>query len=196
MSSRSQALWLSNARLVDDADPWPAIYGHSYHRGYVVQMAFGEPRGSIQWVYPDDHLLLEKLVRELIIVVVCLWSRHAVYLLHLLEVCPVAEPLHVVVVYQHLLADVHLVELVRHYVGLLSADPVDVVIFFTDDSGSGVQLLQVVDHSVLDVHVGFGEHILLVLALDHACKVGHSADSVDDTIGTLKELDTGRKELI
>ena len=148
-------------------------------------MAFCKAFCAIKRVNPDDHVLFKKLAGKLEKVVVSLGCRHAVDLLHLLEVGPVAKPLHVVVVYQHLLADVHLVELVRHYIGLLCADLVHVVIFFSYNCGSGVQLLQVVDHSVLDMHISLGEHIFLVLALDHACEVSDSTDTVDDAIGTL-----------
>ena len=72
--------------LMNDADSWSTIDSNSDHACDVIQMALGEALGAIERVNPDDHLLLEELVGELIVVVVRFRGRHPVYLLHLLQV--------------------------------------------------------------------------------------------------------------
>ena len=64
------------------------------------------------------------------------------------------------VVDQHLLTDLVLFELVRHDVRLLLKDLSVNLIFLTDDCCSWVQLLKVVDDSVLDMDIRLSEDII------------------------------------
>ena len=64
------------------------------------------------------------------------------------------------VVDQHLLTDLVLFELVRHDVRLLLKDLSVNLIFLTDDCRSWVQLLKVVDDSVLDMDIRLSEDII------------------------------------
>ena len=189
---------LTIKRLVNYANPRSAVYCHANHARYMIQMAFCKAFRSIKWVNPNDHLFLKKLVRELIVVVVGLWSRHAVYLLHLLQVLPVSVPLHIVILYEHLLANVVLVELIGHDVWPLSRYLVHVLILFPNNSGSWVKLGQVVHDSILDVNIDLGEDIRGTLALLHG-NVGETrnfSDPMNDLISTFEQLDASRHELV
>ena len=146
---------------MDDTDAGPSVYSHTYHACDMIQVAFGETFCAIKRIYPYDHLLFEKLVRELVVVVVSLGRCHAVDLFHFLKVASVTVLMHVVVLHQHLLTDMILVEFVGHDVRALSRNFIFDLIFFTDNNRSRVQLTQVVFYRVLNVHVYFSEDILL-----------------------------------
>ena len=105
---------------MDDTNAGPSIYSHADHARDMIQVAFCEPFSTIKRIDPDDHLLLEEFVRELIVVVVSFGRRHAVDLLHFLQVASVTVLVHVVVLHQHLLTDMILVEFVGHDVGALT----------------------------------------------------------------------------
>ena len=153
---------LAIKRLMNYAYSGSSVDCHTDHARDMIQMAFREAFRAIKWVNPYDHLFLKKLVRELIIVVVGLWCRHAVNLLHLLQILPVAVPLHIVVLNEHLLANMVLVELVGHDVGSFSGYLIYVLIFFTNDRGSWVKLGQIVHHGVLDVNIDLSEDVLSI----------------------------------
>ena len=146
---------------MDDTDAGPSIDSHTYHACDMIQVAFGESFCAIKRIYPYDHLLFEKLVRELVVVVVSLGRCHAVDLFHFLKVASVTVLMHVVVLHQHLLTDMILVEFVGHDVRALGRNFIFDLIFFTDNNRSRVQLTQVVFDCVLNVHVYFSEDILL-----------------------------------
>ena len=118
---------------MDYADSWTSVDCNSDHACDVVQVTLSEALSTIERIDPDDHLFLEELIRELVVVVVSFRRRHAINLLHLLQVLPVAVPLHFVVLEQHLLADVSMVELIRHDVGFFSCYLIYIVIFLTYD---------------------------------------------------------------
>ena len=126
----------------------------------MVEMAFREAFRAIKRVYPDDHVLLEELVRELVVVVVSLGCGHAVNLLHLLQVTAVAVPLHVVVLNEHLLTDMILVKLVGHNIWTLGHDLVFHLVLLANDRSARIQLRQIVYHGVLDMNIDLGEYIL------------------------------------
>ena len=157
----SLAKLLAVEGLVNDTNAGPSINSHADHARDMIQVAFCEPLSAVKRIYPDDHLLLEELVRELIVVVVSLGRRHAVDLLHFLEVASVTVFVHVVVLHQHLLTDMILVEFVGHDVGALTCYRVFDLVFFADYDRTRVQLTQVVFDSVLNVHVHFSENVLL-----------------------------------
>ena len=146
---------------MDDTYAGPSIYSHTYHARDMIQVAFGESLRAVKRIDPDDHLLFEKLVRELIVVVVSFGRCHAVDLFHFLKVASVTVLVHVVVLHQHLLTDMVLVEFVRHDVGALARYLIFNLIFFADNDRTWVQLLQVVFHRVLNMHVYFSENVLL-----------------------------------
>ena len=110
---------LAVERLVDYTDAWSAIYRNTNHARHVVQVALCEAFGSIKGINPDDHLIFEELIGELIVVVVGLRRCHAVDLLHLCQVATITMTLHIVVLEQHFLTNVRLVKLVRHNVRAL-----------------------------------------------------------------------------
>ena len=172
---------------MDDTDSRASVDCNADHARDVVEMALGKALRAIEWVNPDDHVFLEELVGELVVVVVSLGRRHAIYLLHLLQVLPVAVPLHIVVLNQHLLADVVLVELLGHDVGSFCCYFAHIVIFLANDRGPRVKLGQVVHDCVLNVHVHFGEYILRARPLLHrdVGEAGDLADSVDNLVGSL-----------
>ena len=118
---------------MNDADSGTAVDRHTDHARDVIQVTFCEALCTIEGVDPDDHLLLKELVGELIVVVVGFWCCHTVDLLHLLQVLPVAVSLHVVVLYQHLLTNMVLVEFIRHDIGPLSLNLVDIFVFFANN---------------------------------------------------------------
>ena len=118
---------------MNDADSGTAVDRHTDHARDVIQVTFCEALRTIEGVDPDDHLLLKELVGELIVVVVGFWCCHTVDLLHLLQVLPVAVSLHVVVLYQHLLTNMVLVEFIRHDIGPLSLNLVDIFVFFANN---------------------------------------------------------------
>jgi len=64
------------------------------------------------------------------------------------------------VVYQHFLTDLVLFELVRHDVRFLLNDLSVNLIFLSNDCRSWVQLLKVVDDSVLDMDIRLSEDII------------------------------------
>ena len=153
--------------LVNYAYSGSSVDCHTDHARDMIQMAFREAFCAIKWVNPNDHLFLKKLVRELIIVVVSFRRRHSVNLLHLLQILPVAVPLHIVVLNEHLLANMVLVELVRHDIGPLSRYLINELIFFTNDRCSRVKLGQIVHHCVLNVNVDLSEDVLSIIFLLH-----------------------------
>ena len=169
----------ANSRSTVDCD--------SDHASDVVQVAFCEPFRPIEWVNPDDHVFLEEFIGELIVVVISFRRRHSIYLLHLLQVLPVAVPLHIVVQDQHFLTNMVLVELVGHDVGSLRCYLIHIVIFLTNDGRPGVELSQVVHDRVLDVHVHFSEDILRALTLLHSNirEARHLAGATNDLVSAL-----------
>ena len=150
---------------MDDSDARSSINSDANHACDVIEMALCETFRTVEWVNPDDHFFLEKLAWKLKEVVVCLRGRHAIHLLHLLQVAPIAVPVHVVVLDEHLLTDMVLIQLVGHDVRSLADYQVLHLIFFADDLRSGVQLLQVVHDSVLNVDVNLCEDIIRTLVL-------------------------------
>jgi len=72
--------------LVNDADSGSAVDSDSDHTRDMVEMSLSETPSTIQWIYPNGHILLKELIRELIKVVVGLWRCHAIDLLHLLQI--------------------------------------------------------------------------------------------------------------
>lgn len=130
-------------------------------------MALGEASRPVQRVDPNNHLVFIKLVRELVVVEVSFRGSDTVNLLEFVEIVAVGVLLLLVVIEQHLAADGVLVELVRLDVGLAIGHLAGVLVLLADDFGPGVQLLQVVDHSVLDVHVRLCKDVHAALALDH-----------------------------
>ena len=148
---------------MNDADPWSSVNRDANHASDVIKMALSETFGAVEGIDPDAEVLFEKLVGELIIVVIGLWGRHAVDLFHLGQVGPVSMLLHIVVIKQHLLTNVIGNELVRLDVGPFLIDLVQHFVFFTDDPGSRIELLQIVGDRVLDVHVSHSEDIVIAL---------------------------------
>ena len=145
--------------LVDNSNAGSSINRDSNHTRNVIQMTFSETFRSIKRINPDDHFFLEKLAWELEEVVVCLGSGHPIDLLHLLEVAPIAMSVHVVVLDQHLLTDMVLIQFIGHYVRSLSRNHVLNLVLLADDCGPRVQLLQIVHHCVLDVHINLREDV-------------------------------------
>jgi len=68
--------------------------------------------------------------------------------------------LHLVIIEQHLLANVTMVELVRMNIRILHLHLARDIVLLADNCCPGVQLLEVVLDRVLNVHVGIGEYIL------------------------------------
>ena len=182
---------------MDYSDSRAAVNCNTDHTCYVVQVAFSEAFCAIEWVNPDDHVLFEELAGELEKVVVSLGCRHAVDLLHLLQVAPIPVLLHIVVLDEHFLTDVVLVEFIRHDVGSFRGDLVQVLVLFTNNRCARVKLFQVVHDRILDVHVHLGEYVGGAGTLLHG-DVGEAylSDSLDDLVRTLKQLDTSRHEFI
>lgn len=136
----------------------------------MVQMPLSETFGSIEGIDPDDHFVLEKLVRKLhvqVLVEVSFGGRHTINAFHFLEIASQALPLHRVVIEEHLLGDVVRVKLIWLNVRLARhvCRIVNVFIFFANDFGSGVELFQTVSDGVLDVKIGLCEDILGIGAL-------------------------------
>ena len=178
---------------MDNTDAGPPVYCHANHARDVIQVALREALGPIKRVNPDDHLLLEELVRELIVVVVCLRGRHSINLLHFLQIAPVAMPLHVVVGEEHLLTDVVVAQLVWHDVWLFCRHSVFHGILLADDRGSRVELLQIVLHRVLNVHIDLGEDVGRAGSFLHrnVGEAGDFANAMNNRVSTLEQLDAG-----
>jgi hypothetical protein len=152
-------------------------------------MALGEASGPVERVDPNNHLVFIKLIRELVVVEVSFRGSYTVNLLEFVEIVAVGVLLLLVVVQQHLAADGVLVELIRLDVWLAVGHLAGVLVFLANDFGPGVQLLQVVDNSVLDVHVRLCEDIHAAFALDH---LGEGADLsyiLQDFVNALQNLD-------
>ena len=150
---------LSVEGLVNDSDTGSTVYSYAYHARDVVQMAFSKAFCAIKRVDPDDHVFLEEFIRELVIVVVSFRSSHTVDLLHLLQVTAVAVSLHIIVLDEHLLTDMILVELIGHDIGTFSHNLTFNLVLLANDLRSRVQLAQVVDHGVLDMDIDLSKDI-------------------------------------
>jgi hypothetical protein len=147
-------------QLMDNPDSWAAFNRNTDHAGDVVQVTLGEALGTIQWVDPDHHIVFVKFIRKFQLVTLLLWSRNPVYLLHVLEVAAVSILLLAdIVVEEKFSADVIHVELVGLNVWSLLLDLAGHFVFFANDRSSGVELLQVVDDRVLNVHISLRENI-------------------------------------
>mmetsp|Transcript_39638 Transcript_39638/g.51945 ORF Transcript_39638/g.51945 Transcript_39638/m.51945 type:complete len:333 (-) Transcript_39638:8-1006(-) len=189
---------LSVERFVNNADSGASVDRDTDHTRNVVQVALCEALGAVERVDPDDHLFFEELIGKLVVVVVGFRRGHAVDLLHFLQVAAIAVPLHVVILNEHLLTDVALVELVGHDVRALCRHHVLHFVFFANNRRSRVQLCQVVHDCVLDVHVDLGEHVRRARALLH-CDVGetgHFAHSVDHLVCAFQQLDARGEKLV
>lgn len=123
-------------------------------------VTLSETFSSIEWIYPNLHFIFVKFIRKLVVIKVGLWSSHAKDLLQILQVTSVGILVQVKVVNQHLLTDLVLFELVRHDVWFLLKKIWVNLIFLSDDCRSWVQLLKVVDDSVLDMNIRLGEDII------------------------------------
>ena len=115
---------------------------------------------SIEWIDPNLHFIFVKFIRKLVVIKVGLRSSHAKDLLQILQVTSVGIFVQVKVIDQHFLTDLVFFELVRHDVRLLLKDLSVNLIFLTDDCRSWVQLLKVVDDSVLDMDIRLSEDII------------------------------------
>ena len=118
---------------MDDTDSRASVDCNADHARDVVEMALGKALRAIEWVNPDDHVLFKEFAGELEKVVVSLGCRHAVDLLHLLQVTPITVLLHIVVLDEHFLTDVVLVEFVRQDVGSFSGDLIFDFVFFSNN---------------------------------------------------------------
>jgi hypothetical protein len=84
----------------------------------MVEMPFSKAFCSIKRINPYNHLLLIKLIWEFVEVPVCIGSLLSVDLFHLSQVLSVSYPMYFVVLQEHLLRDVVLVDLIWLYVRL------------------------------------------------------------------------------
>ncbi len=64
-------------RFVYYANPWAHIHSHANHACDVVNMPLSEALSSIEWVYPDNHIIFVNLIREFIEIPVGIWGRLA-----------------------------------------------------------------------------------------------------------------------
>jgi len=90
--------------------------------------------------------------------------------------------LHLVIIEQHLLANVTMVELVRMNIRILHLHLARDIVLLADNCCPGVQLLEVVLDRVLNVHVGIGEYILGHSLILYSCEVGVPSDSMNNII--------------
>lgn len=171
---KNSALWRTKIRstlaqlltvegLMNNTDARTSIDRNSNHARNVIQMTLGEAFGSVKWVNPDDHLLFEEFVGELIVVVVSLWRCHAVDLLHFLEIASISMSLHIVVLNKHLLTNMVLIQLIWHDVRSFCSNLVFDFIFFSNDRRPWIKLTKIVHHSVLDMHVNLCKNILSIV---------------------------------
>mmetsp|Transcript_27795 Transcript_27795/g.26851 ORF Transcript_27795/g.26851 Transcript_27795/m.26851 type:complete len:223 (-) Transcript_27795:403-1071(-) len=58
--------------LVDDSNPWALVDRHSNEAGDMVSVSFSKALSPIQWIYPNHHVVLNNLIRELIVIPVCI----------------------------------------------------------------------------------------------------------------------------
>ena len=119
-----------------------------------------ETFSSIKWINPNLHFIFVKFIRKLVVIEIGLRSSHAEDLLQILQVTSVCIFVQIKVVDQHFLTDLVLFELVRHDVRFLLKDLSVNLIFLSNDCRSWVQLLKVVDDSVLDMDIRLSEDII------------------------------------
>lgn len=101
-----------------NADSRPHVHAHSYHTGDVMKVSLSEAFRAIERINPNHHLIFVELIREFEEVPVRLGGHLAIYLLKFPEIFSVGSLVDLVVFKEHLLRDVLLVDLVRHYVWL------------------------------------------------------------------------------
>ena len=193
-SALSQCLFIKG--LVNYSSSWSAVDCYANHGGDMIQMTFDKSSSSINWINPYHHLFLKELIRELIEVVVSLWCSVTIDLFHFLEVVTIPKSLHIVVCHKHFLADMSLIELVRHDIWLLCIDFINVFVFFTNNFRVRIELLKIILDRILDVDISFSEHILCAASFHQASKACCIPYTMYDTISAFQELDTSRKELI
>lgn len=156
----------------------------------MVEMSLSKASCAIQWIDPDYHLILVKLVRKLVIVVISFRCCDTVNLLELLEVVAMRMLLLLVVVKQHLTTDCVFVELVWLDVRTAISHLSRVFILFANDLSSWVQLFEVVNNSVLYMYVSFRENVHAALALDHLGEGTNLPDVLQYFVDSLKNLDS------
>lgn len=147
-------------RFVNDADSGSTSDTDSNERSYVGHVTLSEAFCTVKWINPNLHFVFVKLVWKLIIVEISLWRSHSINLLQILQMAPISVFVQIEVVDQHFLTDLIFVKLVRHDVGLLLEKCLVNFVFFSDYGCSGIQLLQVVYNSVLDMDIRLSKHIV------------------------------------
>lgn len=177
---------------MDDSYAGSPIDRHTDHARNMIQVALGESLRAIKRVNPNDHLLLKELVRELIIIVVSFRRCHAVDLFHFLQVTPVAVLMHMVILHEHLLTDMILVELVRHDVRPLRRHLIRNSVLLTNYDRPWVQLTQIVFDCILNMDVDFCEDVLRSRPFRHRNigKARHLTHAMYNFVSTFQQLDT------
>ena len=87
-------------------------------------------------------------------------------------------------------------QLIGHNIRILHLDSPGDFVFLSDNTSLRVKLFQIIHHCVLNVYIGLRENINRSGAFLQTGEVGLLADVVDDGIGTFKETDARREELI
>ena len=105
--------------------------------------------------------------------------------------------MHIVVLDEHLLTDMVLIELVGHDVRSLGSDQILHLVFFTDNLRSWVELLEIVDNCVLNVNISLSKDILHTVITDfghrHSSEVRFLSDPVDAPLGPLPKPAAARQ---
>ena len=198
--SSTLAQLLTIEGLMNDTDARTSINCNSNHARNMIQMSLCEAFGSVKWVNPDNHLLFKKLVRKLIVVVISLWRCHAIDLLHFLEIASISMSLHIVVLNEHFLTNVVLVQLIGHDVWSFCSNLIFDFVFFSNDRRSWVKLTKIVHHCILDMHVNLCENILSIVIVflfhRYVGKTRCFSHAVNDFIRAFQKLNTCGHELI
>jgi len=99
--------------LVDDSYPWPLLHRYPDQTCDVVEVALCKAFCSVQRIYPYYHFLFVKFIWKFIEVPVSVRGMLAKHLLLFPQIVSIGYLVHFIILQQHLLGDVLLINHVR-----------------------------------------------------------------------------------